>query len=150
MELATAELRIAEDRLESFLKNNRQFSGSPELNFQRDRLERSIALRQEVFTTLTQTLEEARIRQVRDIPVISMVDPPSVPSLPEPRGRGIFVVLGFLIGGFSGALLSLVSEVLGRLRHKRNTEMKEFVVALMEMRSEVLAPVSWLRRRLRG
>ena len=150
LELVTTELRDAEDDLESFLENNRQFGGSPELNFQQGRLERSVTLRQEVFTTLTQTLEEVRIREVRDIPVISVVDQPFVPSLPEPRGRGVFVVLGFLTGGFIGVLLSLVSEALVRLRQKRDSAMEEFVVALEETRDEFLTPVAWLRRRLRG
>src|SRR5690349_5015922 len=66
--IAAADLRDAEDRLEQFLRTNMQLGGSPELTIQRDRLQRNVSLRQQVFTSLTQSYEEARIREVRDTP----------------------------------------------------------------------------------
>jgi len=149
LEVARADLRTAEDDLESFLNNNKQYDGSPELTFQRDRLDRTILLRQEVFTSLSQTLEEVRIREVRDLPVISMVEQPSVQSRPAPRGRAIFVVLGSLIGGFAGVLLSLGSEAKKRLRNRKDNDVEEFITELKETMNEFLLPISWLRRRLR-
>ena len=53
--VARAELREAEDRLERFLVTNRQFGSSPELTFERDRLQRDVLLHQQVFTSLTQS-----------------------------------------------------------------------------------------------
>jgi uncharacterized protein involved in exopolysaccharide biosynthesis len=148
--LASTRLRAAEDDLESFLRNNRQFDRSPELSFQRERLERSIGLRQGVFTSLTQMFEDVRIREVRDIPVISMVEQPSVPTLPGPRGRGVFVVLGFLSGAFLGAILSLLSEELGDRRRGADTEVHGFLLELNAFWDELRAPFLWLRRRRRG
>ena len=145
LELASAELRAAEDSLESFLKSNRQFERSPELMFHRNRLDRNMSLRQGVYTSLTQTLEETRIREVRDLPTISMVEEPAVPSRPGPRGRGIFIVLGLLTGGFLGALVSLSSEAMQRVRSESRHEVDDFFVAWGEMLREVSRPFVWMR-----
>src|SRR5262249_28013766 len=41
---ASTDMRATEDRLESFLATNRQYSGSPELAAQRDRLQREVQI----------------------------------------------------------------------------------------------------------
>src|ERR1035437_5037772 len=56
--VATAALRRGEDRLEGFLSTNRQIAISPELSFQRERLQRDLTLRQQVFTALTKAYED--------------------------------------------------------------------------------------------
>jgi len=73
---ARAALRAAEDALQRFLQTNRQFAGSPQLSLQRGRLERELALRQQVVTGLTQQSEDARIREVRDTPIITVIEAP--------------------------------------------------------------------------
>ena len=77
-------LREAEDRLENFLASNRQ-AASPALTFQRDRLGRDVNMRQSVVSTLTQSYEEVRIREVRDTPLITVVEPPAAVRLPPTR-----------------------------------------------------------------
>ena len=98
--IATAELRAAEDRVEQFLRSNKQFSSSPELALQRDRLQSDVEQRRQVFTTLTQSYEEVRIREVRDTPVVTVIESPSAPATPEPRGRTKVLLLGIMVGGF--------------------------------------------------
>lgn len=93
----------AEGRLESFLKQNRSITGSPELMFARDRLQREVTLRQEVYTTLVQSREEARIREVRDTPVITVLEGPRLAATGEPRGTAVKGVLG----AFAGCLLAI-------------------------------------------
>ena len=53
-------LRAAEDRLARFLETNRQWEGSPELSFQRDRLQRQLLTQQQVFTGLTEAYGSRR------------------------------------------------------------------------------------------
>jgi uncharacterized protein involved in exopolysaccharide biosynthesis len=142
--VASSELRDAENRLEQFEKTNRQFS-APMLGFERGRLERDVALRQQVFTSLTQANEDVRIREVRDTPVITIFEPPSVPAQPEPRGRVRTIFLGLLLGGFIGAMISLASGTMARLRREKTAEADEFVGTLSELKREVLAPVRSLR-----
>lgn len=112
------ELRQAEDRLESFLRRNREFRSSPQLSFAHDRLQREVVARQEVYTTLMQSYEHARIAEVRDTPVITVLEQPRVPVVPSSR-RLLLKSLLALIGGLMLAVVTgLASDVLrGRAAH---------------------------------
>ncbi|MDQ6770829.1 MAG: hypothetical protein M3Z54_12675 [Gemmatimonadota bacterium] len=149
LNLAGSDLRAAEDRLESFLKNNRQFASSPDLTFERDRLQRDVTLKQEVFTSLTQSYEEVRIREVRDTPVITVIESPSAPSIPEPRGRIMRVLLGLVVGGLIGMLMVFASETTTRRRKGGDADADEFVGALNKVKGEMLGPVRRLRKTIR-
>lgn len=146
---ARAELRAAEDRLEGFLRANRQPANAPELTFERDRLQRDVTLQQQVFTSLTQSYEEVRIREVRDTPVITVMEPPMVPTLPESRGRLKGLLLGLLLGGLIGTLVSLISETVARRREEGDAKANEFVGTVGEVKGEMLGRVRWLREQIR-
>jgi uncharacterized protein involved in exopolysaccharide biosynthesis len=146
--VAGAELRAAEDRLEGFLRTNRQFASSPELTFQRDRLQRDVALQQQVFTSLTDSYEEVRIREVRDTPVITMFETPAVRAQPESRGRVSGVLLGLLLGGFLGVIIAFTRGMAARRRQVGDPEADQFVVALGEVKGELLEPVRWIGKRM--
>jgi uncharacterized protein involved in exopolysaccharide biosynthesis len=79
------ELNAAEQRLVAFLERNRDFENSPLLRFENDRLQRDVQLKQQVFQTLSQALEQARIDEVRDTPVLTIIEPPSPPPLRDGR-----------------------------------------------------------------
>lgn len=149
LSVAGAELRAAEDRLQSFLQANREFARSPELTFQHDRLQRDVNLQQQVFTSLTQSLEEVRIREVRDTPIITIVEPPSVELIPESRRGLLHVLLGFLLGGFVGGMLVFSSEAMQRRREKGDVEAEEFAGTLGEVKGAMLNPVRTLKARMR-
>jgi uncharacterized protein involved in exopolysaccharide biosynthesis len=144
--LATSELRDAENRLAGFLNTNRNFSSSPDLVIGRERLQRDLTLRQQVFTTLTQAYEEARIREVRDTPVITVFEPPSAPTIPKPRGLLIGIVLGLFAGGLIGVLLSLTTGLVSRRRESGSTEAEEFANALKEAKGQLFGGVRRFRR----
>lgn len=137
---ASTDLRAAEDRLEQFLRTNRQLANSPQLTFENDRLRRNVTLQQQVYTTLAQAYEDASIREVRDTPVITMVEAPAVSSMPEPRGRLKSVALGFILGGFAGVLLAFVGGVAARVREARNADVERFFGTLGDVRRELLRP----------
>lgn len=101
---AARDLRDAEDALSRFLERNRQFSSSPTLSFERDRLEREVSLRQQLVVSLSQALEEARLREVRDTPLISLVSDPFVSVDADSR----YVVLKVLVAAFLGVSISFV------------------------------------------
>jgi uncharacterized protein involved in exopolysaccharide biosynthesis len=131
--IAASELRVSEDRLQQFLQGNRQ-AGSPDLQFTRERLQRDLSLRQQVFTSLTQSYEEVRMREVRDTPVITVVDQPIVPGKPAARGRGARTLLGVLLGGMLGALLVFASDALARRRAEGDAAATEFLDTLADLR----------------
>jgi uncharacterized protein involved in exopolysaccharide biosynthesis len=146
MVAADSELRAAEDHLRAFVRNNRQISNSPDLTLERDRLDRLVSQRQQVYTTLSQSFEEARIREVRDTPVITLVESPSVPARSEPRGRTKVLLLGILLGGFIGGVLVLVTATLSRRRADGDAEVTDFTSALGDATSGLARPL----RRMSG
>ena len=94
--VARGELRLAEDRLESFLRGNRAFTGGPQLVLQEERLRRDVSLRQQVVVGLAQSLEQSRLEEVRNVPVISVVEAPVRPALPDSRRlvlKGLFAAI---------------------------------------------------------
>lgn len=109
---AERELRTAEDRLASFLQRNRQFA-SPELSFEQERLQREVTLRQQVYTSLVQSLEEAKIREVRDLPVLTLIEAPTLPVTGEARKTVVKAFLGVVLGAILGVLVALVSHAAG-------------------------------------
>jgi uncharacterized protein involved in exopolysaccharide biosynthesis len=92
------ELRSAEDRLSEFMQQNRNYSNSPTLSFQRDRLAREVDLKQKVSTTLAQSYEQAKINEIRNTPLVTIIEKPELPLDQDPRGR-IKAILFALLGG---------------------------------------------------
>ncbi len=88
-----AELGVAEGRLTAFQRANRSVFGSPELQAQQDRLERDVGFRQQVYTSLAQAYEQARLDEARATPVITVIDSPALPTSPESRGTVAFALV---------------------------------------------------------
>jgi uncharacterized protein involved in exopolysaccharide biosynthesis len=129
VEVAAAALRAAEDRLATFLQQNR-VTGSPELTLERDRLQRGVNLQQQLYTTLLQSREEARAREVRDTPVITVLEAPLTPVLPESRRTLLKAVLGMLGFGLLGVLFAVVSDSIGRTRKMSSDVARNFLSLL--------------------
>ncbi|CAN5923529.1 Wzz/FepE/Etk N-terminal domain-containing protein [soil metagenome] len=127
---AEQQLRAREERLKDFLQANRSMSSSPELTFQRERLQRDVNLHEQVYTTLLKNREEARIREVRDTPVITILNAPKLPILPESRHFGKKIILG----GAAGVILSLViafaAQWLHTVRGQPDDDAREFFRAV--------------------
>ncbi|MGD8730077.1 MAG: Wzz/FepE/Etk N-terminal domain-containing protein, partial [Gemmatimonadota bacterium] len=111
---AQAAILSAEAEMETFLQANRSFDDSPELTFQHERLQRAISLRQQVYTGLVQALDEARIAEVRDTPVITVLQAPFFPPGPDDRSLVLAVALGMVLGGMGGVVLAFVVEAVRR------------------------------------
>jgi uncharacterized protein involved in exopolysaccharide biosynthesis len=131
---ARAELRTAEDRLQNFLQRNRDFRNSPELTFQQDRLARDVQMRQQVYTSLAQAYEQARIEEVRDTPVITVVEQPDLPIRPDRRGAARSALVALIAGGMLGTLIAFVMTVMERERALNEDEM---VAVQAELRTAV-------------
>jgi len=107
---ATAELRVAENRLQAFLETNRAFRNSPVLTFEQDRLARDVSTKQALYTTLVQAYEQARTQEVRDTPIFSQLEAPTLPpqadSLHLIRNLTASLLLGATIGLILGSIAS--------------------------------------------
>jgi uncharacterized protein involved in exopolysaccharide biosynthesis len=110
-----AELRSAEAALRAFAERNRVSEASPSLSIERGRLERDVSFRQQVFVSLAQAVEQARIEEVRDTPLLSILQLPRRPVFPDSRGTIGRMLLG-IIAGSAAAMFALL------LRHALSNE----------------------------
>jgi uncharacterized protein involved in exopolysaccharide biosynthesis len=140
LEEAAADLRAAEDELQGFLRQNRQFEYSPELRFEHSRLERQVGMRQQIVNSLAQSLEQARIEGVRDTPVITIVDPPQESSVPIARGSVQRALLGLLLGLLLAVFIAFAREFARRSRDHDRDDYREFDRLKREAWSDVRRP----------
>jgi uncharacterized protein involved in exopolysaccharide biosynthesis len=120
LEAEKAALRLAEDALQRFLQGNRQFGNASELAFQRDRLQREVNLHQQIVQGLSQQYEDARIREVRDTPVITIIEQPTLPVIQDSSGRLLNTIILTIVAGFLGAVFAIARE--GWDRQRRGSE----------------------------
>jgi uncharacterized protein involved in exopolysaccharide biosynthesis len=139
---AETALQDAEDRLLFFLQRNHIVTGAPELEVQRARLQRDVTVRQQIYTTLLQSREEARIREVRDTPVITVLEDPRLPLSPEPRNSIYKGVLGGLLGAMLGVILALSAHLSASVRRKPSPEVNEFFRLLEQAKPRFLRRAS--------
>jgi len=83
-------------------------------------------LRQQVYTSLVQNWQEARIREVRDTPVITVLENPRLPVVSEPRRLVLKGILCGLAGGILGALIALLAEGVSGVRRQPGGDVREF------------------------
>lgn len=113
---AASELRRAESSLDDFQERNRAWQHSPQLASAQARLRREVDLRQEIFLTLSRELETARIEEVNDAPVISVIQQAVPPRFRSAPRRAVIIVLGGTLGILLAFCWVGASELLGRLR----------------------------------
>jgi capsule polysaccharide export protein KpsE/RkpR len=110
-------LLSAEDAMRAFLSRNRQFDNSPQLIFEHDRLDRQVQIRQDVYQTLRREYEVARIDEVNNTPVLTVVDPPVPPAYPSSPRRIRMAAVAIVLGGLLGVAMAFLREYLDRSRH---------------------------------
>lgn len=103
-------LAKAENDLRNFQEVNRQYFSSPTLRLENNRLEREVTRRSDIYTSLSQAEERARIEEVRDTPAITVVEPPTYPVSPD-LGNGVRnTLLGLIAGMLIGIVIAFVRE----------------------------------------
>lgn len=110
------ELRKAEDDLERFQLANIDWAvtGSPEILKELGRLQREVTSKSATYTLLTQELEMARLEAQKDIPIIGILDSPSLPTMKSgPFRRNLIILSGliaFLLTVFAVILRQLIIQ----------------------------------------
>lgn len=110
------ELRSAEGDLRGFYERNRTWQQSPQLMFEEGRLRRQVDIRQEVYLTLKREFETARIEEVNDTPVITVIDSAVAPQLRARPRRTLMVMLGFVFGTIIAVTLIVGADAFARMR----------------------------------
>jgi uncharacterized protein involved in exopolysaccharide biosynthesis len=129
---AGAALASAEQQLSGFLQTNRQYGSSPVLQLEHDRLQRVVRMRQQIYTGMAQSLEQAKIEEVRDLPTIAVIDPPEVPLKPERPLAIRRTFLGLIAGLLVGIILAFFRERSIELRAAKTRAYTEYTALKAE------------------
>ena len=113
---AKRELTDAENAQLRFLTSNRAYSESPLLRFEVERLQREVQLKQEVYLTLSKTYEQARIAEVQDIPLLTVIDRASPPFHSSSLSPVIVLFMGLVGGAVLGTVFVFLSDYRAALR----------------------------------
>jgi len=104
VDTAGSALRRAEDSLGAFYNKNREWRNFSGLEFERERLNRNVQLRNETYVQLRREREEAQREEVRNTPVLLSVAEPFVPLEKAWPKRRILTLVGLLLGGLGAVL----------------------------------------------
>lgn len=114
-EQARIALEQAESAQRRFLERNRVYQGDPQLTFQYQALTRQVDQSQAALNLITQSYEQARIEEVRNTPVITVVQ--NAWGTVRPSSRLSFgAAMGMFVGGILALSIVLVLEYAERER----------------------------------
>ena len=150
LDQARAELRDAETRLQRFLDANRGFGEASALRVEQDRLSREVALRQQLYGAIAQSYEQARIEEVRDTPVLTVIERTDVPVHPDPQYLPIKLAVGGVLGLFLGLLFAVARDYLARGGEDPADARGEFSALRREMAADLRHPLRAAGRALAG
>ncbi len=135
-----ADLRRAEMEIASFLESNRQYRMSPQLTLEYARLQRQLDMRNQLYMSMLQGFEQARIEEVRDLPVITVIEPPELPIGPDARGGVRRTLIGLLIGLVLGCAIAFMRDRMARQRASQSDEFLEFAALKREALGDITHP----------
>ena len=113
---AKAKLTQAEQAERSFLEFNRGGATSPDLQIEYERISRDVLMRQEIYTSLATSLEQARIEEVRSPAVINVIESADLPVEPQRREALRTTLTGLATGLLVGMVLAVLTQ---RVEEKR-------------------------------
>ena len=98
-EEAEQKLEKAEERLAQFLERNQDPTAAT-LRFQRDRLQRQVSFKEQLYSELQSQLTQTRLDLQRRQPVVTVVERPVPPLQRSAPKRTLIVLISLLLGGF--------------------------------------------------
>jgi uncharacterized protein involved in exopolysaccharide biosynthesis len=116
LELKESELDKARNNLAEFQQKNRNWSGSTDPGIIKDlsRLKLDVEVKSQNYVYVSQELEMSRREVQKDIPVVSILDAPSLPTQKaSPRRRATVMIMGiltFLVSSFLVLTLELLRK----------------------------------------
>jgi uncharacterized protein involved in exopolysaccharide biosynthesis len=138
MATVSAELEAAENEVRDFgMRNRSGVNNAPDLQIRRERLNRTVTMRSEVYATLAQSLEQAKLDEIRDTPLITVIERPRVPVIPDPRGLITFTAIAAIVGLAIGAVLAIVVETISANRHDHPEEFSEISSELAAVKADL-------------
>jgi uncharacterized protein involved in exopolysaccharide biosynthesis len=113
---AQNDLLKAEATLADFELRNRSIGESPRLELQRANLQRRITIAQQLYLTLAQQFDQARIESMRDTPLITIIDSPAGLVEPQPRQTALKALFAAFVGLLLVTIWGLLAEQISQSR----------------------------------
>ena len=102
------QLEKSENELKKFREENRSIQDSPDLQMQYERLLRNLEVDKQVFITLKQQYEIARIEEVKEAPVVNVLDEGRVAVERDYPKRKLIVILSLILSGMITLVFTLI------------------------------------------
>jgi uncharacterized protein involved in exopolysaccharide biosynthesis len=131
------DLQDAEEALKRFYQSNRSWQQSPQLIFQEGQLRRQVDLRQELYRSLRREYESARIEEVNNTPVITVIDSAVVPVRKSGPQRRLWVVVTFFMTAVFAVFAAFSAEYIGRARREQAEPYRDLVSTARRVRDEL-------------
>jgi len=139
------QLSVAEARVTAFEDANRNYRNSPQLVHEHDNLTRAADDQRQIYMLLLQMVEQARLDEARDTPVITVVEQPELPARPDKRRWVLVESFALIVGLFFAVLLAYGRTSFGAYRDAEVDESTELNRAVHEFRQQWRQPKRLIR-----
>ena len=106
------QLTESEDALKVFRERNRSIVGSPQLQLEIERLMREVEIQTQVYITLQQQYELARINEVKETPSVVILDEGKPAVGKDKPKRKLIVIIAMLLGGMFALGVTLLKRAM--------------------------------------
>jgi len=103
-----ADLEKSENRLKEFREKNRRVSDSPQLLLEQERLIREVTINSTIYTELKKQQEIVKIEEIKNIPIINVMDDGRAAARKEKPKRAVMVLTAFFLSVALGMLYVVV------------------------------------------
>lgn len=112
MKEVEVQLAASEEALREFREANRRILDSPALMLQEGRLMRDVEVNNAIYVELKKQLEATKIQEIRDMPIIQVLDYARIPIEKSGPNRRMIVLIAFVVGGMISVAMVFVSKII--------------------------------------
>jgi Uncharacterized protein involved in exopolysaccharide biosynthesis len=113
-------------------------------------LQRAVRMRQQIYTAMARTLEDAKIEEVRDLPTVLIIDQPEAGLEPQRPPVMRKTLLGLIAGLFVGIVLAFVRERAAETREAGTSAYTEYSALKRKALGDLARPLAPFSRLLKG
>ncbi|HHI03369.1 MAG TPA: hypothetical protein ENL22_07605, partial [candidate division Zixibacteria bacterium] len=117
-------LAESEKALEDFQKANQDWYGSsdPEILMNLGRLKRDIEINSQTYLLLREQYEIARLTAQKDVPIVRILDMPSLPTIKSSPRRAIIIILSGMVAFILSFGFIIISDAFKRASDQSTRE----------------------------
>ena len=121
----STDLKKSEKLLNAFKEQNRQTT-SPALQLENDRFERDVEVQKEIYLTLKQQLELAKIEEIQESSILQVLDGPQVSISPSNSNTRTSVILSSFAGIIIGVIIGFIRSYFNNVEMADRKKLRRF------------------------